>query len=94
MNRNIQLFKVVVARIIVFAVAMVGLAGFITAAFVVFPNFNDIVREFSGQEGALYWFLFLWYIVAWIFIGWFLAIRVWRIIGTWEPKEVKDEKGK
>lgn len=83
------MFKVLAARITVFAFACIWVFGWLLVGITLLPPFTSIL-EGSGLNQVLANFLVIWYLLTLIIVGGWIAIKGFKFIGKWE-KDNEDE---
>jgi len=77
----------VVARLIVFSVAVVWVFGWLMASLALIPVLFPVI-----WEGNIAWahpmevFMFVWFVATAVIVGVFAAVKGFRFVGKWERK--------
>jgi len=79
-------FKVLAARIIVFAFACAWVLGLLLGGVLIFPSFLDLLKE-NITSPSLQSFIAYWYIATIVILGAWVAVKGFKFVGKWEKDE-------
>ena len=82
--------KELVAKLILFAVALVWVMGLLGVGMILFGPFNEAISNYGIPEGGLNTALNIWFWITLVLIGIVVTLGAFRFIGKWEKVEVSE----